>query len=128
MITSWYGFGSGVKIYGEFDTDLGTFEFPIRYQSIGATYANAEGTQVAFFYTLAYRVTAAAPNITLTMTELGKFTAGTDYPGYYYEVYNIPEGGIGAITDDDYADVYDYNFFRPIFTKVEEADPEAAPA
>ena len=122
MITSWYGFGTDVKIYGDFDTDLGTFEFPIRYQSIGAMYADAEMTQIAFFYTLAYGVTAAAPHITLAMTELGKFTTGTTYPGYYYEVYNIPEGGISEIDDDEDYVGGGYNFFLPVFTKAEETE------
>ncbi len=123
MITEYYGFTC--KIYGDFDLDLGTFEFPIYYESLGGTYADAEMTKVAFFYTLSYGATKAAPTITLLMTELGKFTTGNDTPGYYYEIYNIPEGGLGAITDDDFVD-YDYNFFLPVFTKVVAA-PGSAP-
>ncbi len=122
MITEYYGFDD-LAIYGTFDKDLGTLTFPIRYEFIGGVYADAEMTQIAFFYTLAYGVTAAAPNITLAMTELGKFTTGTTYPGYYYEVYNIPEGGISEIDEDeDYAGVYGYNYFLPVFTKAEETE------
>jgi len=129
MITEYYGFDD-LAIYGTFDKDLGTLTFPIRYEEIGGVYANAEMTQVAFFYTLARGVTAAAPNITLAMTDLGKFTTGTDYPGYYYEVYNIPEGGISEIDEDEDYVGYDYNFFLPVFTKkAEEAEPTgSAPA
>lgn len=124
MITQYYGFNC--KIYGDFDFDLGLFEFPIYYGSLGATYANSEMTQVAFFYALSYGAKKDAPTITLSMTELGKFTDGTDYPGYYYEIYNIPDGGLSAITDDDFVS-YDYNFFLPEFNKVAAAST-AAPA
>ena len=131
MVTEWYGFDEDVKIYASFDTDLGKMTMPIYYQEIGGfmTYLDAEMIQigVVFYYTFAYYSCGMKQknDLNLYMTELGKFTKGNDYPGYYYEVYQLPASGkVEDIDEDkDYLGA-DYNIFKPQFEKVEAAGGE----
>ena len=131
LITQYYGFDE-LEIYGNFDVDLGTLTMPIYYELLGSflTYLDAGMTQIGYveYYTFAYYSCAKGQenDLVLSMTELGKFTDGNDYPGYRYYVYNCPTMNPEDITDDDYLG-NDYNIFAPEFTKAEPAadpDPE----
>ena len=128
MITEWYGFDK-IKIYADFDVDLGTLTMPIYYNLIGGflTYLDQARTQIGLiqYYTFAYYSCSKKQknDLILYMTEPGKFTDGNDIPGYYYEVYNCPTMNPNDVTDDDYLGS-DYNIFAPVFTKVEAgSDP-----
>jgi len=129
MVTAYYGFDEDLKIYGQFDTDLGTLTFPIYFEPIGGflTYLDEEKTQIGLikYYTFAYYSCAQKQknDLILSMPELGKFTTGNDMPGYYYEIYLWPESGDPADIDPDKDYVGgDYNIFRPVFTKVEASE------
>lgn len=124
MITSYYGFDD-VAIYGEFDGDFGTAHFPIDFEPLGGF---VEDDIYYDFYTFSYYSTSkeGGEGITFTMVKSGELADANDYPGYYYEMYAMPESGdLEDITDDDFIN-YDYNVFAPEFTTVAEA--EAAPA
>ena len=126
MITEYYGFPC--KIYADFDCDLGLLEFPIDQEDLDMALGGG-GAYLFVYYTASYFTTfkGGEDNLILSMTELGKFTDGNDYPGYVYEAYKIPEGGLEELDpDNDYAG-YDYNLFQPVFTKVVAA-PGSAPA
>ena len=124
MITEYYGFDE-LKQYGTFDVDKGELTFPIHYSAFYLGGFDYEGVYYDFS-AWSYYSTKDEPNITLNMTSLGEFTSGTDFPGYLYEMYTMPESGKVEDIDpeNDYLG-YDYNFFRPLFSKM-DATPKAA--
>lgn len=124
MITEYYGFDE-LKQYGSFDVDKGELTFPIHYSAFYLGGYVDEGIYYDFCAN-SYYSTENEPNITLNMTALGKFTSGNDLPGYVYDVYKMPESGEVEDIDEE-ADYlgYDYNYFMPIFSKVDET-PKAA--
>ena len=120
MISEYYGF-DGLELYANFDVDKGELTFPVHY-SVAPLGGVVVGQYFYDFSAWSYSSTQDAPNMTLYMTEAGKFTGGNDYPGYVVDVYAMPESGnVSDIdTDADYLG-YDYNMFYPVFTKVEAA-------
>lgn len=124
MITEYYGFDE-LKQYGSFDVDKGELTFPIHYTAFYLGGYVDEGIYYDYCANSHYS-TKKEPNITLNMTALGKFTSGNDLPGYIYKAYKMPESGNVEDIDEE-ADYlgYDYNVFRPIFSKVDET-PKAA--
>jgi len=127
MLTSYYGFECA--IYGEYDGDLGELTFPIYFEELGGFIS--EGALYLFYTFAYYSCSKDEQNDLIIYNEKPGVIAGlNDYPGYYYEVYSIPEGGIEAIGDDDYLG-NDYNIFSPSashFGKVEATSGGAAPA
>ena len=119
MITEYYGFDE-LKQYGTFDVDKGELTFPIHYSAFYLGGYVDEG--IYYDYSaFCYYCTEDEPDITLSMTSLGEFTSGNDFLGYVYDAYKMPESG--KVEDiDEKADYlgYDYNLFRPIFSKVDE--------
>lgn len=118
MITEYYGFTLADPIYAQFDVDLGTLTYPDKYQPLGCV---VSGGYAYFFYTFGYYCCARGTDqdMVLYMSKAGSFTDGDDYPGYYYEVYNMPaSGNVEDITDDDYV-AYDYNIFLPEFSRIQ---------
>lgn len=121
MVTSYYNIET--KIYADFDYDTGIFTMPYDFEFINGTIEeNVEVEEgvfadvyTAWFATGYYSGLSQEPTgdpLQLMMGESGVFTDANDYVGYYYERYVIPEGGVEAITDDDFLD-YDYNIFIP---------------
>ena len=116
MFTEYYGYELEEPFYGNFNTDTGVLTFPMYYNWLGGTVSSGYYFD---FYALSYGATKAEPEMTMTMTEAGKFTTGSDRPGYYYDVYAMPESGnVEDIPADAEPLGYDYNFFYPIFEKV----------
>lgn len=130
MVTEWYG--KEAKVYADFNVHTGVFTMPTYYEELSSQQFEDDGTNyVVFWYNFAYFSCSQKQknDLELYMTELGKFTDGNDYPGYYYEIYLWPESGDPDDIDEDADFVdYDYNIFMPEFSKLEDDAPAAAPA
>ena len=129
MITEYYGFDELDGVYANFDVNKGSLTFPVHYSVLhlgGMIY----GSYYLDFSAWSYSSSKDEPTMTLYMTSLGEFTEGDDYPGYVYDIYQMPESGKVEDIDPekDYLD-YDYNMFMPEFSKVDAVEsPAVAPA
>lgn len=102
------------KIYADFDGDLGTLTMPIYYEELESFIYEGK---LYDYYTFAYYSTYKDEenDMIFSMATKGTLECENDNPGYYFEVYQIPEGGVSAIDPDrDYLD-YDYNLFEGPF-------------
>ena len=120
MITEYYGFDE-LELYANFDVDKGELTFPVHY-SVVYLGGFVNGDYYFDYSAWSYYSSSSAPNMTLYMTEAGKFTDGDDYPGYVVDIYAMPESGKVSDIDPE-ADYlgYNYNMFYPEFVKVEAA-------
>jgi len=124
MITGYYGFTLDEPIYANFNFDLGTLTYPNYYSPITTL---VEDGVAYFFYTFGYYSCqkGTKADMVLYMLESGVFSDGEDYPGYYYEAYQMPASGkIEDITDEDYLG-YEYNMFFPEFNRLEAVTSSA---
>jgi hypothetical protein len=129
MITEYYGFDELEGIYANFDVDRGILTLPIHY-SVFYLGGMVVGPYYYDFSAWSYNSTASEPTMTLSMTSLGEFASGNDYPGYVVDVYAMPESGNVEDIDpeNDYLG-YDFNMFYPEFSKVNVVGaPTVAPS
>lgn len=129
MLSSYYDLPC--KIYAEWDGDAGTLTI---IDEGNLTYVcgftdEAEEYYFEFYLTGYYHylggADATGAPIVLYMKEKGSFYSGTDYLGYWYYQFNIPESGnLEDLTESDLVN-YDYNIFLPILSGVEAAGAPA---
>lgn len=108
MITSFYGF-DGIKIYGTFVETTGSVVFHAEQTYIGYGVDNEKGKYYEY-YIDGCDGKSFIDDVTFNITQAGILSSEEMAWGVIYDIYNIPEGGISEITDEDYVD-YDYNFF-----------------
>ena len=132
LISNFYGLDC--QMYANWDGDGGVLSIPVGEDGNLLGGANVEftsGTYYVEFFFVDYDIlggTYAGAPFELYMTEKGCFSDGGDYPGYWGDVYVLPESGNPDDIDEenDYAG-YIYNLFMPYFEGV-AADTSAAHA
>ena len=108
MITSFYGCDD-IAIYGTFEPTTGSVEFALGQEYIGE-YADEEKGILYVYYIDGCDGKSFVHDISFKFNQVGVLASEDIAWGVIYDRYAIPEGGVEAVTDDDYID-YDYNFF-----------------
>ena len=111
MITSFYGFDD-IAVYGNFEGSTGKLTFHIDSEEgeyLG--YIVDEENNLLYDYIMLARDPKGwVDDVVMNVTKSGVFQSEEYRWGYYFFVYNIPDGGIEAITNEDMVGS-DYNFF-----------------